>query len=66
MTGAMTGVMTGAMAVAMAVAMAFAMAVSMAVVMTGAKFEATMADCSPATMAAFYRGNMAAFMGLDA
>jgi predicted TIM-barrel fold metal-dependent hydrolase len=30
-----------------------------------AKFEATMTDCSAATMAAFYRGNMAAFMGLD-
>ena len=29
-----------------------------------AKFEATMTDCSEATMAAFYRGNMAAFMGL--
>ena len=31
-----------------------------------AKFEATMTECSDATMAAFYRGNMAAFMGLGA
>jgi len=28
------------------------------------KFEATMSECDAATMAAFYRGNMAAFMGL--
>ena len=30
------------------------------------KFEATMTDCDAATMQAFYRGNMAALMGLSA
>jgi len=29
-----------------------------------AKFEATMTECSEATMAAFYRGNIAGFIGL--
>ena len=40
--------------------------VPISVAMTVAMFEAKMTDCSAATMAAFYRGSMAAFMGLDA
>jgi hypothetical protein len=62
----MTFVMAFVMAFVMTFVMTGATAFVMAVAMTGAKFEATMTDCSPATMAAFYRGKMAAFMGLDA